>query len=466
MVDYCPRCGARDQDAQTFCYMCSDGAADATRASEVVEAVRSGRRAAHRILRDMTDPRAFEVVAAAATDPDDEVRRSALIALGGIRDARAIPVVVASLDHEDDLVRHSALDTLAELGPGAADAVAERLADPRDRQLAAQVLAWLHDDRAIQPLAMAIESEDVIGLSVLHGRMFSALSWIGGERAIAVLAGAADRIIAAEASRTHQEWQTVQAASIVAQALIDMRDPSVEPILDRLRAPFPRLYVTPADPLPPFVAPPHPRRTVPRWSFDLQASETPITEPVGKVGGQPVWIESPTWPTGTDGAPTTFLAQFAIPGRSGLVYLFLDPSDETYERQGIVFAQPGRPPDAWLPWATGPTTWAEVKGPRSFEPRVFLRATESRLVLESGLDFDDWQVLLDDPATERDDDHDWNKVLGTPRWLQGDETPVEPGWRFVFQYTAYRMGREMADGAECYGLLHDDGRSRFVVQSH
>lgn len=433
---------------------------------EVVAAIRAGTRAAHRILRDTTDPRAFDIVVAAASDRDPDLRRSALIALGGIRDERAIPVVAASLDHDDDLVRQAALDTLAELGPGAADAVAERLADPRDRQLAAQVLAWLRDDRAFVPLAMAIESEDVIGLTVFHGRMLSALTWLGGERAITVLANAADRIIAGESNGTHPEWQTVQAASRVAQALIDMRDPTVEPIIDRLRARFPRLYVTPADSPPPFIAPQHPRRTVPRWSFDLMASETPITEPVGKVAGQPVWIEAPTWPVATDGGPTVFLAQFEIPGRPGLVYVFLDPSDETYEQQGIVFAQPGRPPDASFPWAVGPTMWSEVKGPPAFEPRMSLRMIESRLVLEPGLDLDDWQVLMDDPGWERDDDRDWNKVLGTPRWLQSDETPEEPGWRFMFQYTAYRMGRELGDGAECYGMLHDDGRGRFFVQSH
>ena len=44
--------------------------------------------------------------------------------------------------------------------------------------------------------------------------------------------------------------------------------------------------------------------------------------------------------------------------------------------------------------------------------------------------------------------------------------PDEPGWRFLFQFTAAKVGRELADGAEVYGLINDDGRGRFIVQSH
>ena len=52
------------------------------------------------------------------------------------------------------------------------------------------------------------------------------------------------------------------------------------------------------------------------------------------------------------------------------------------------------------------------------------------------------------------------------RFEAGDETPDEPGWHFLVQFTAARVGRELGDGAEVYGLLHDDGRGRFIVQSH
>ena len=52
-----------------------------------------------------------------------------------------------------------AIEALAAMGPRAADAIATRLADPRDRVEAARALAWLHDARAFEPLAMMLDSD-------------------------------------------------------------------------------------------------------------------------------------------------------------------------------------------------------------------------------------------------------------------------------------------------------------------
>jgi hypothetical protein len=68
------------------------------------------------------------------------------------------------------------------------------------------------------------------------------------------------------------------------------------------------------------------------------------------------------------------------------------------------------------------------------------------------------------PATETD--FDWNKVGGTPRFLQNDETPSGAGWRFLLQFTAALIAREFGDAAECYGFVSDDGRGVFLWQSH
>ena len=188
---------------------------------------------------------------------------------------------------------------------------------------------------------------------------------------------------------------------------------------------------------------------------------------MSKFGGQPVWIGDPTWPLSVDGAPTTFMAQFTIPGREGLAYLFLDAAAvETDEDWGKVIVQPGPVPVPSLGEATGPTFWTEMEGPERYLGRRSARQVESRVVLEAGLDFDDWSILDDDPERGRDDERDWNKIGGNPRWLQSDEMPDEPGWRFLFQFTAAKVGHEFADGAEVYGLIHDDGRGRFIVHSH
>jgi hypothetical protein len=464
VVEYCVRCGGRDLDDPRFCFWCSDGEADEERAREVVEGARSGAHDPLRIIGDITDPRAFDVIAEAALDADPGVRRAALIALGGIADERGIPVAIAGLDHDEDLVRHAAIDALAEMGPGGADAIAARLADPRDRTQAARALAWLHDDRAFEPLSMMLDSDNLIGESIFGGETITAMGRLGGPDALAALDVAVDRVIrAADAGAI--DWQARSAAYTIAQTLEDMRDPAATAVEQRLRARFDHLYVVPGHPPEPYRAPSHPQRTVPRWSFTLQAVDEPITEPVSKFGGQPVWIGDPTWPLEADGGPATFMAQFTIPGRDGLAYLFLDHAYEYPNDPGYVVVQPGPPPERFIASATGPTFWSEIPGRSRYVSRMRLRRVESLAVLEPGFDLDDW-TIIDYPAAERDDHRDYNKLGGNARWLQHDDTPDEPGWRLLFQFTAASVGHELGDGAEAYGLIHEDGRGRFFVHSH
>jgi hypothetical protein len=461
---YCPRCGARGLSDPRFCYMCSDGEADAARAAELVEAAAMGSRDVLRILADTTDPRAFEVVAEAAANGAPQIRRAALIALGGIGDPRGVPAAIANVDDPDELVRHAALGALAELGPTGADAIATRLADPVDRAEAARALAWLHDERARQPLTDIIDSDAVLGEALFRGTTFTALTRLGGPAAIAALERAADRVRSARETGA-PEWQITQAASTIGQALVQIRDPVADAAFDRLAAGFGRLYVLPADPPAPFRAPPHPRRTVARRSFELRPVDQPVTAPVTKFGGQTVWIGDPTWPLGVDGGPATFMAQFEIPGRDGLAYLFLDPGADYTDPLAILFAAPGRGPDRFTLASTGPTYASEVPGEPRFASRMILRRVESVAVFEDGFDFDDWAVL-DESQPERDDHRDYNKVGGTARWLQTDDTVDGDGWRFVFQFTAAMVGHELGDGAEVYGQIHDDGRGLVTVHSH
>jgi hypothetical protein len=404
------------------------------------------------------------VIARAALDDDPRVCRSALIALGGIADPRGIPVATESLGHDEELVRHAAIDALAELGPGGADAIATRLADPRDRTEAARALAWLHDERAFEPLSMMLDSDNLVGESIFGGATISAMGRVGGPDALAALAHAVDRVIRA-ADTGAVDWQARSAALTIAQTLEDMRDPATKALDERLRARFDGLFVVPADPPEPYRAPPHPQRTIPRWSFTLQPVDELITAPITKFGGQPVWIGEPTWPLEADGGPATFMAQFTIPGRDGLAYLFLDHAYEDPGDPGYLVVQPGPPPQPSVASAIGPTFWSEVSGRSRYPSRMVLRRVESVAVLEPGFDLDDWSIL-DYPAVERDDHRDYNKVGGNPRWLQHDDTPDEPGWRLLFQFTAAMVGHELGDGAEVYGLIHEDGRGRVFVHSH
>ncbi|MEV7526572.1 hypothetical protein [Streptomyces sp. NPDC091371] len=88
---------------------------------------------------------------------------------------------------------------------------------------------------------------------------------------------------------------------------------------------------------------------LPRLQMSFRAAQEPVTEPVSKFGGQPVWLEEPAWPVHPQtGEPLVFIAQFRVPGDEvRLAYLFLheegvemsgtDPEDG----EAVVVVQPG-----------------------------------------------------------------------------------------------------------------------------
>ncbi|MER7707691.1 hypothetical protein ABTX81_32925 [Kitasatospora sp. NPDC097605] len=68
---------------------------------------------------------------------------------------------------------------------------------------------------------------------------------------------------------------------------------------------------------------------LPRQQMTLRAAEQPVSDPVAKLGGQPVWLDEPAWPVDpASGRPLVFIGQFPIPGDElRLAYLFLDEED-------------------------------------------------------------------------------------------------------------------------------------------
>ncbi|MBL3671139.1 hypothetical protein JL475_35465 [Streptomyces sp. M2CJ-2] len=77
---------------------------------------------------------------------------------------------------------------------------------------------------------------------------------------------------------------------------------------------------------------------LPWLEMTFHAVEEPITEPVAKLGGDPVWLDEPCWPVhpGT-GEPLDFIGQFPVPAEPGeerrMAYLFLSYDD--YETGGM-----------------------------------------------------------------------------------------------------------------------------------
>jgi hypothetical protein len=164
----------------------------------------------------------------------------------------------------------------------------------------------------------------------------------------------------------------------------------------------------------------------------------------------------------------TFMAQFSVPGIDGMAYLFIDPSEETWESPydgSALLMQPGPVPDRHVVRAIGPTYVSGRTELDRYVPRQRTRRTEYVPTLEEGKEPLEWQEFDAGREDDRDDDRDWNKIGGSPRYLQGG--PLDPeGLRFLFQFTADQVGHEMGDAAECYGFIDDARRGYFLIESH
>ncbi|PKT70951.1 hypothetical protein CW362_21740 [Streptomyces populi] len=87
---------------------------------------------------------------------------------------------------------------------------------------------------------------------------------------------------------------------------------------------------------------------LPRLAMSFRAVTEPVTEPVTKFGGRPVWLEEPTWPLDpSTGEPLVFIGQFRVPGEElRLAYLFLAEDDRVMgmdptSGEAVVLVQPG-----------------------------------------------------------------------------------------------------------------------------
>ncbi|MET8504154.1 hypothetical protein ABZV60_05825 [Streptomyces sp. NPDC004787] len=77
---------------------------------------------------------------------------------------------------------------------------------------------------------------------------------------------------------------------------------------------------------------------LPRVEMFMHPVDEAITEPVAKLGGDPVWLEEPCWPLNPrTGEPLDFIGQIPVPVEPGdelrMAYLFL--SYEDYETGGM-----------------------------------------------------------------------------------------------------------------------------------
>jgi uncharacterized protein (TIGR02996 family) len=243
---------------------------------------------------------------------------------------------------------------------------------------------------------------------------------------------------------------------------------------------------------------------LPKLAIDRYVrTETPVTEPVTKLGGQPVWVDGPAWPVGGRGERMQFVCQVAVPGFFGpplagkMVYVFavhpehVDWEDfcgrtsPLYPEEGdnAVVIQPGgdRPaPTVVLPLG------AKGQRKRKRPTRVEAKATGPTLYDEKGVP-GEWLVELrpgadpdytpngkkafpDNAAWERyREEVDGPKIGGTPAWGNGlhsevDSLAVDPDWRLLlfYDYSAPHFTVWSA-GFDWYVYVSRDGKRGFLM---
>ncbi|MFJ1756093.1 hypothetical protein [Kitasatospora sp. NPDC088134] len=167
------------------------------------------------------------------------------------------------------------------------------------------------------------------------------------------------------------------------------------------------------------------------------AAGRPVTAPVAKLGGQPVWLEEPAWPLEpASGRPLVFVGQFPVPGDTlRLAYLFLDEEDlvmggaaDPESGEAVLLVQPG-----------GRVPSFAVVGPPGTRGRTLWRLgpDDTEIPVEWRLDLPPVPPDDEDPDGEDPDD----RLGGTARYPHRCAR-VDAPWRFLF------VLRDRPDGGE------------------
>ena len=495
MVSRCPRCGNGEffdpSLPDPMCWDCRATEADVDRWVAMVG--ENGRSPARALLASIGDDRAAPALRRHLATVDDPSLLAALVGSLGWSGDRTDGVLLSGLLlHDDPWVRAAVRSSLAELGvPEAADVLASILDQVEDSEALHVVdcLTWLGDARAAGPLRhlLASSGETMIGGRFWLGLGLARVGGIDDRRALAdsvvatLIAEPPPDGASAEAMRARRaardRWgQYVIAVWPVAPGEVHETRARLA-VLGGQHAGWLDAEVDAAannwvvdrvgrQPLGP--------RTVPSLAMTQELSTVPPDDrwPPAKFGGQPNWRAEPAWPIGGDGLPLVFYGQLPLPGPDGkTAYVFLGgPHEWQPLGQGnAVVVQPGPPPHLpTRPLPVGPQLYESVSEETDRYRRRTRRLPVERFVrFQESADPESWEFADIDPELPSWDVHgDWNKVGGTPQWLQGPESPPGEGWTFAFQFSAGSAGDDRGDGAECYGWTRPDGTAAFGWQCH
>ncbi|HTY96072.1 MAG TPA: HEAT repeat domain-containing protein [Solirubrobacteraceae bacterium] len=489
-----------ERNTEVPCEECWEACASESLVESLAESAAAGVPRAGRLLANVADPPAAPALRRALDHREPEVRVAALTSLGFSGAECDVEPVTGALEDGDESVRRAARGTLAELGGSrAADALAGTLEEVDGRELdeVIQALAWLDDPRCL-PAAVANAEDALFGPPRMRGHgvwmpaAWGAMHLAGGEwreRTCDRVVELARRVDPGRpwlenpplqaAHRAYRELVTAlrlelpEAVGVLEARIWEQAPEGAGPVTGLSRAGFEMRNRTvghgPSRTEPPL------ERTVPKLLLGEVIGERPSSGPVAKFAGQPEWREAPQWPVTPLGRPLVFYGQLPIPGagqRTAYVFLnVMDPDASHGSPLGAdnaLVIQPGSPSQLrTIPAAEGPQLFrgAPLGGPRLRRVRRHERY-ECFAALRPGADPSEW------PQPDREDRSraelraDWNKVGGVPKYLQREQLPAGAGWEFAFQFSADLTGRELADGAECYGFVDPSGRGAFLWQCH
>lgn len=181
-----------------------------------------------------------------------------------------------------------------------------------------------------------------------------------------------------------------------------------------------------------------------KTQFQIVESSTPITEPVNKFGGQPVWINTPHWPLDpATGEQMTFLSQITpgvelFPNSQGIMaYIFFGTGEPLYNEAFTVVLQSKE--SVAINTHTEVEFVTETTGPTLYELKTIdgerqWIAKEYKAALESPVEEEDLPLLerYDEADLDYDEGYQFskpalagNKIGGQPFYIEGLDTPPE-----------------------------------------
>ncbi|MEW6347583.1 MAG: DUF1963 domain-containing protein [Thermodesulfobacteriota bacterium] len=218
-------------------------------------------------------------------------------------------------------------------------------------------------------------------------------------------------------------------------------------------------------------------------SIEFTRSPVPVTQPVTKFGGQPVWVTGPQWPfSPSTGQPMCFISQIELtaelfgPCDARMAYVFMTDHpdvDNSWEPDGgenAVILQPGTSRARIEPLRQGPSLYCMV------------RSRWSRYLVEEPCEFRVALTYHDDPlfVPESTRMHwsenecetyaaalDGNKIGGSPLFIQGDEFPGDGTWQLLMQLDSTKVPFyiNFGDMGTGYAFLSEDRTlGRFLWQ--